>query len=203
MTDIIDADGNVKLLFKIFRDLQANGLGTVPNFFDVPADWRCPCCFRSKAEFARLDKSGNLLCSIHWHHDHAIDAYTKHMQGDPGAWAALVQSCLRFPRTLICNDCNTVEGNVKNEINAPEDFSFAPYEIASFISVRPNAAHVADRALADRAYAAAQPAKDLIRPRLHEILAAAGVEDIEPFISLKTAVGAVVKRLDLRIKKRN
>lgn len=43
----------------------------------------------------------------------------------------------RFPRTLICGDCNSADGAVKKKWGLPESWSFSPQELALFVSVEP------------------------------------------------------------------
>ena len=64
------AENNARLLFKLMQRFEAKDLGKISHFFEVCPEWRCPCCYRSKEEFARLDKNRNLLCQIVQHHDH-------------------------------------------------------------------------------------------------------------------------------------
>ena len=172
MTLLPEHDQNAHLLIDLFLNTRATHLGKVDNFFSVLFDWRCPCCFRSKRDFARLDKNGGLLCSIHSHHDHFV-RHLKKCEGEPAAWAALWNSCVRFPDTLICGDCNVAEAAAKNKVDAPENFSFAPYEIANFIEVHPNQANEVNAALAQETYAAAVPAMSLIAKRVRAITSAA------------------------------
>lgn len=137
---------NTQLLMDIAAQFKVARIGTLGAFFDVSPDWRCPCCYRSKPEIARLDQNGNLLCSIVRHHDHFGDAVrtalrASHLGGDYGLIDAHVTSFTRFSPTLICNDCNVIDHPAKRLVNAPKYFSFAPYEIATFVSPIPNEGH--------------------------------------------------------------
>ncbi|WP_244858615.1 MULTISPECIES: hypothetical protein [Lysobacteraceae] len=44
----------------------------------------------------------------------------------------------RFPRTLICGDCNSADGAVKRKLRLPQAWSFSPAEIGRFVSVVPH-----------------------------------------------------------------
>ena len=197
-------DDSARLMVRLMRDLGASDLGAFGNFFEVEPDWRCPCCFRSKPEMARLDKNGNLLCSIHWHHDHFSDYISSSIREvlgqEMGAWAAIRDSFVRFPGTLICNDCNVAEPVAKNIVAAPEQFSFTPYEIASFIIVDMNAPHRLDAERAHEAYDAAIPAMKLISKRLRAINDAVRSEPSSPPEAIAAAAARVVN--DLRRKMR-
>jgi hypothetical protein len=154
---------NEELLRSLIETLGARGTGNVAGFSKVGIYWRCPACGRSKAEIARLDKNGNLLCAIVSHHDHFHD-FEPGLEG-AGAGAAYVVLA-RFQPTLICNDCNVVDAAAKKMVGAPGYFSFAPYEIAYFINVARNEGHKVDLAKAHTAYAAAQPGVGLLEEML-------------------------------------
>jgi hypothetical protein len=137
---------NAHLLMEIASRWGAESLGNVCGFFHVPRDWRCPCCCRNKSEIARLDKNGNLLCAIVRHHDHLEDNVRRVLrssaeQRDRGSLEARVISLVRFPPTLICNDCNVLDSAAKSIVGAPSYFSFAPYEIAAFVAPVANSPH--------------------------------------------------------------
>src|SRR5262245_6756699 len=64
---------NAGLLLDLMAQKGARDLGDIHYFFVTPFNWRCPICCRSKPEFARLDKNGDLLCCVRPHHDHYGD----------------------------------------------------------------------------------------------------------------------------------
>jgi hypothetical protein len=118
--------------------------------------WECPSCLRRKAEIARLSADRVLLCKIDLHHDHLVDL-AKQMFRETAddslsdeirrmrtrARAAAFGLIERFTRTLLCEDCNHADGDMKAAL-APEiapDFSFSPAEIARFIKPNPNVPH--------------------------------------------------------------
>lgn len=168
-TVLYSAEKNVRLLNDLKDRFGAIGFGKISNFFEVSENWRCPCCQRSKPEFARLDKNGELLCELHRHHDHFGDEAMRLISRDCH-FDGLRESFCRFPATLVCSDCNVAEPNAKNLVKAPSYFSFAPYEIAIFIDVRQGAGHEVDPAEAHRCFKAAIPAMQLLRERLNAII---------------------------------
>lgn len=157
---------NEDLLSSLQGSLGARGPGNVANFFKTEPWWHCPACCRSKPEIARLDKNGNLLCAIVSHHDHFAEYAAGDLEG--AAWSLAELVLRRFPPTLICNDCNVVDSAAKKAIEAPGEFSFAPFEIAYFINVTRNAPHTVDRERAQTAYDCARLSVQLLREMLAE-----------------------------------
>ncbi len=148
-----EAEANAKLLIKLMKEFKAKDLGSVSNFFEVSHDWCCPSCHRSKSEQARRDKNQNLMCALHNHHDHMVHLAMDKIPAlgrDDVHWSerrgydSLRGNFCRFPDTLVCNDCNVVEGAAKREAGAPADFSFTPFEISTFIIVANNSPHRLD-----------------------------------------------------------
>lgn len=192
-----DDRSNGLLLLELMRRLGANEAGNVGGFFDVPAEWRCPCCYRAKREIARLDKNGNLLCSVHLHHDHYCERFDvdvrKLSPGDFQFSRVVQDSLIRFPDTLICNDCNVAEPNAKKIVGAPAYFTFSPVEIAYFITVSSTGEVGVDPDRAKRAYDAAIPTMKLLFERIQSITKAVDTgSDFEP---LAASVGRVMSRL--------
>jgi rubredoxin len=170
------AEANARLLCRLEKELGAAGFGAIGGFFDVDADWRCPCCHRLKAEIARLDKNGNLCCPVVRHHDHFEECVADHIDyRSMGklAWGlreTLDNSFVRFQPTMICGDCNVAEPVAKAIVKAPAEFSFTPFEIAIFIDVTPSNPHVVDPDRAVQAYEAATPAMKLLANKLRAIV---------------------------------
>lgn len=122
--------------------------------------WSCPCCKREKRQLARLGPGGVLICKLEMHHDHFGDRVSKVFrttnprEGGPlGAQAdtakqALRALCERFAPSLICQDCNAAEGAAKVALSGvlPQDFTFTPAEVATFIRIAPNRSHEVDEA---------------------------------------------------------
>ncbi|KQT93323.1 hypothetical protein ASG60_08100 [Methylobacterium sp. Leaf469] len=51
---------------------------------------------------------------------------------------------MRFRASLVCDGCNTAEGDAKKALGLPRHFSFTPSEIARFVRPRPNAMNEID-----------------------------------------------------------
>jgi hypothetical protein len=104
----------------------------------VGAAWICPSCGRSKFQILRWTKRFpnrpnhfmDWMATLHKHHDHSTGIMSR-----VGA---------RFVETVICGQCNASDGTAKRKLNLPSNFSFAPDEIAYFVSARPHQAHVID-----------------------------------------------------------
>lgn len=106
-------------------------------------NWECPVCGRRKPQIAFVN-NGILFAQIVEHHDH-IDGYVEACIAriDSGVErqvrleksGAIAKIAQRFERTLICQQCNNVDGAVKARFSLPEYFSFSPYEMTEFVSV--------------------------------------------------------------------
>jgi rubredoxin len=175
----IEAEGNARLLFDLAMQLKARGIGSVCGFFEVGKTWCCPSCHRQKAEIARLDKNGNILCALVLHHDHWGDFAQDKIPFFRGTaltyeearpYDSLRGSFSRFPETLICQDCNVAEGAAKVAANTENSFSFSPFEISTFIIVANNVAHKVDREKAITAYQKTMPSMALYSANLREVL---------------------------------
>jgi hypothetical protein len=133
--------------------------------------WSCPCCQREKPLIARISPSGVLLCRLEYHHDHIGDLAKRiFRERNPRseerdiniqvsrAKDALMPLIERFESTLICIDCNLAEGRAKLELTGEidADFTFAPSEIATFITVAANRTHEIDIEKARTAWLAAK-----------------------------------------------
>lgn len=101
---------------------------------ETDISWACPGCRRSKFQIMRWTKrfpnSPNSfmgwVAALHRHHDHSGDL--------PGSVA-------RFPRTVICDQCNSADGAAKRHLKLPQKFSFSPNEIGLFVSATPHGRH--------------------------------------------------------------
>ena len=189
---ISSAEKNIRMLHDLKDQFGAVGFGKVSNFFEVSERWHCPCCHRSKPEFARLDKNKELLCELHRHHDHFGDEAMSLIPRE-GYVDGLRESFCRFPDTLVCSDCNVAEPRAKALVSAPAYFSFAPYEIAMFINVRHGAPHAVDDTRARECFDAAVPAMKLLRKRLNAVLDAQK-NQVDDFETLGAAAWRALKR---------
>ena len=170
------AEANAKLLITIMKERNAVHPGAISSFFEVKDTWCCPSCHRSKAEQARLDKNDNLMCALHWHHDHMVHAARDRLPApieinwnERHGFESLVSTFHRFPDTLICNDCNVIEGDAKKKVGAPAAFSFSPFEISTFIIVMNNKPHGLDLAKARVTWANLFPSLSNYRDNLKQI----------------------------------
>jgi hypothetical protein len=195
----VEIQDNARLLRDLEKRLGASSLGSICGFFEAGTGWRCPCCHRSKVELARLDRNRNLLCALHWHHDHFGDYASDKLPRVANATDNLIESFCRFPNTLICSDCNVAEPAAKQIVNAKPYFSFAPFEIATFITVRPNAGHLVDDARVRTAYEAAKPALLLVWNRLKAVMDSARNED-EDFQHIGGPAWRVLKEANAKRK---
>jgi hypothetical protein len=103
---------------------------------NTPRNWLCPSCGRSKYQIMRWSKrlvdynnrSGppveGWAAPLVRHHDHS-QGYFDIGEG-------------RFQETIICGDCNSVDGSAKRKFNIPCDFSFTPIEISQFVTSIPH-----------------------------------------------------------------
>ena len=216
-----EAEHNARLLFALVQQHNARGIGEIHNFFEVGPNWCCPACHRDKQEISRIDKNGNLLCSIHRHHDHFIDVVSDQLAAEKAgllkgtkeagafprvnfsiyaAHDSICASLIRFPETLICSDCNVAEPVAKRFAQTPPSFSFSPYEIASFINVRSHAPHGVDEDRAKEAFAAAKPSMQLISVRLRAILKSVE-EEADNFEHIGGAAWRVLHRLRADVRR--
>ncbi len=80
------------------------------------------------------------MAGLHEHHDHAC------------SWAGVVTA--RFLPTILCDQCNATDGAAKRRLKLPENFSFSPLEIGSFVVATPHGKHAIDYDIAARIYSA-------------------------------------------------
>ncbi len=123
-----------------------DGAHTRNLWHSVGPDWHCPACDRSKFEILRWSRRfpnspspiEGWIAPLHGHHDHGQGMFFS----DRG----------RFPRTVICDQCNSVDGQAKRGCGLPKDFSFAPSEIKQFIHATPHGRHTIDFKMARSIY---------------------------------------------------
>lgn len=159
-----NGDKNAHLLLHLVKKHGAIGLGAISGFFEVDENWHCPSCHRGKEDIARLDKNGELFCQMVPHHDHMDKlANGKIPTGEGLEWSdrqpaySVRENFRRFQETLICTDCNVVEGDAKKKVSAPSEFSFTPFEISTFIIVEPNRGHLLDMEVLAKTWEKIQP----------------------------------------------
>jgi len=144
----------------LLRQYETDRLNLNRGWASTTPGWICPCCARGKRQIVRMASSGVLLCQLESHHDHLGDAaealFRKTNPGteDKGtniqldqAKHAMLTLVERFPRTIICLDCNLVEGKAKSALlgrGVPAHFSFSPQEIARFVQPSDNRPHEFD-----------------------------------------------------------
>ena len=143
---------------RAIKRFQAAGLDLDSNWASTPQTWSCPACGREKPQLFRLTGNGILLARLDSHHDHLDDRLKDMLKAKLGTrWVEQVgpgvgrvqslatRMIIRFERTLVCIDCNGVDGNIKKKIpQISKWFSFSPSEIKQFIVPRDNQEHVID-----------------------------------------------------------
>jgi hypothetical protein len=128
-------------------------------WYALPDDaWTCPACRRTKFEIFRwCEKPGHFgdwVFGVCEHHDHLQDfGYAP-----------------RFQNVLICDLCNSADGNVKHVLGLPAAFSFSPEEIRGFIEPVPHGWHGVNYRAARVEYVSAVLADD----RLYDALSKLG-----------------------------
>ncbi|MBY0297451.1 MAG: hypothetical protein K2X71_15660 [Methylobacterium sp.] len=97
----------------------------------VRTGWTCPCCDRSVFELIRWSEITGPSWRAKYADEHGmgftIALHEHHCHGSG-----------RFPRTLICGDCNWADGAVKRKYKLPADWSFSPAEIRCFVKMKPH-----------------------------------------------------------------
>lgn len=181
---------------ELIRQFGTDRLDLNDAWADSWQGWNCPCCQRLKTEIARLTAEGVLLCKIDMHHDHLTelakamfraardqdlpDEVRRQRARARSAAASLIE---RFTPTLICEDCNHADANMKAALGGDVDrhFSFSPGEIATFIRPEPNRSHDIDLVAGRAAWQKARPAFDdrVAFTRLIVERVNAGLHDVE------------------------
>lgn len=136
---------------------SADGVDLNESWALTSYSWVCPCCRRDKRQIFRLGRRNVLHAKLEFHHDHMRDTVfkrAKELCGDEARWVELCRArsmsfltdhirelLLRFPRSLICSDCNVADGAAKTRLGLDPSFSFSPSEIAAFIVPAPHKEH--------------------------------------------------------------
>jgi len=125
----------------------------------VPETWVCPGCVRRRNDCEVIAKGGKKLRHLVEHHDHMRGYVKDYLVKQYGSWLAVVQNhryprefarhidlikkvAQRFAHTLVCLDCNDIEGKIKNSIRADRYFSFHPAELHRALMPAKNKRHV-------------------------------------------------------------
>lgn len=121
--------------------------------------WSCPACRREKNDIFRLSKRGVILAKLELHHDHLRDQIWPRVEELFGVdWRDTIPTSSisrldqireltsRFETCLVCSECNSADGKVKNRFRSEIDerFTFTPAEIGQFVSARPAQDHDVD-----------------------------------------------------------
>jgi hypothetical protein len=115
-----------------------DGAHTRKLWASVGRDWCCPACQRSKFEIMRRTTRfphtpspfEGWVAPLHSHHDHGTGLFSS--------------ALARFPRTIICDQCNSADGSAKRWCRLPAEFSFAPNEIGEFVTATAHTPHKID-----------------------------------------------------------
>lgn len=149
------------LTVELVKLFNASGVDMTRWWSFTPQSWKCPACGRQKKDIVRLNNNDQLMCRLVEHHDHMrdllltrfreISSSSREVVADEMAEsfakrsAAMVSS---YDNTIVCDDCNTADGNAKKIAGTHEDFSFSPIELSKFIKVTPNSTHKIDAGVA-------------------------------------------------------
>ncbi len=87
------------------------------------------------------------LAAFHAHHDHGSDRFGFDAHG-----MFLPPGPSRFPEVVVCDHCNAADAASKRKLGLPREFSFAPHEIAQFVTATPRTGHVIDYEIAQAIY---------------------------------------------------
>lgn len=175
---------NARLVLDLAHKAKANNSvasGQLSHFDDVPSNWRCPCCTRTKRGISRLNARDELYCPIHRHHDHVADDLDALRAQDSlrletdyagemlAAFKVYMDSCCRFADIFICCDCNRADAEAKRSVKAPPYFTFAPFEIAQFIGIYLNSGHDLVKETVKQIYSEALPQVERLRARARDL----------------------------------
>lgn len=70
----------------------------------------------------------------------------------------------RFPETLVCDQCNSADGQAKRQLKLPANFSFSPSEIRQFVTAAPHEGHRIDIQRAQAIYQTLNLKQTVISP---------------------------------------
>jgi hypothetical protein len=126
--------------------LAYKGAHTPLLWEEVGPDWQCPVCHRTKFQTlrwtTRFPNSASpfqgWVAPLHKHHDHSVEFFSNGQS--------------RFPRTIICDQCNGADGHAKKKLKLPKSFSFSPKEISVFVIGVPHDKHIINYEMAQAIY---------------------------------------------------
>lgn len=106
-------------------DAYANGRRLILNrpWVQQAHDFVCPTCLRSKPDLLFRDGNGDWRGELVVHHDHCVDEF-----GD-----FLLVMGVAFQNSIICTDCNILEGKPKAKGLIPKWFSFDAVQLSELI----------------------------------------------------------------------
>lgn len=96
--------------------------------------WRCPSCARTAEELVRWSEIRGPSWRARYGDAFGM-GFTVHMAEHHCHGGG------RFPRVLMCGDCNSADGIAKRKLKLPADWTFSPAEIARFVTVTPYSGH--------------------------------------------------------------
>ena len=113
---------------------------------EVGVDWYCPSCKRNKFQILRWTTRfpgkphafKGWVAVLNRHHDHS--------QG------FMSVNNVRFPQTVICDQCNSSDGAAKRKLGLQKDFSFSPQEIGCFVTATAHGKHKINFVMAKAIY---------------------------------------------------
>ncbi|MGR9587070.1 hypothetical protein [Pandoraea sputorum] len=133
----------------------------------LPPGWQCPGCGRTPFQILRWTMRFPHLPSkfmgwaggYHQHHDHAGDR-EGYFSNSPDA---------RFPKTIMCEQCNAADATVKRTLKLPKAFSYSPEEIRAFVESVPHGKHVINYPRAAQIYESVTGCAPQVMPGAHTV----------------------------------
>jgi len=129
------------------------------SWSEAGENWRCPCCCRKRNDCEITTESGDKLRWLVYHHDHMRDYIKHYIKSTYGSFLEPIENkplkseiwrlmdflkifIVRFQPTLVCLDCNEIEGKLKKALNCDKFFSFHHLEIRRAFMTFPNERHI-------------------------------------------------------------
>ena len=109
-----------------------NGLHCAKKYAEaIRTGWRCPSCGRNAHELVRWSEIKGPTFRARYADEHGM-GFTTHLTEHHCHGGG------RFVPTLICGDCNSVDGVIKRKLGLPETWSFSPAELKRIITTTPH-----------------------------------------------------------------